>query len=244
MTENEKLPRPDMEKLNEYDQLREQLCSSQLTDEQLQDVINKLNDLMESYDWDIYAFDNPETNKKGVKNPAGETIVPAEFDDVSLVDNSTYGTVSHIAAMKGGKWGIVAADGTGKALCDFRFDTIQWYPFAGLYIARWNGIEDKFGFVTSEGNELIPNVLTAFYEPWNGFMQIESNGKYGALDVRTGHYVLPEYDNILGAPDDNILFIKDGIEGYVIEETGEFVPKDLFHNDEKYNDAFVFNAYV
>lgn len=44
--------------------------------------------------------------------------------------------------------------------------------------------------------------------------------------------------------DVNILFHKDGVKGYVIEETGEFVPKNKFEEDEKYVDAYVYNSYL
>jgi hypothetical protein len=36
--------------------------------------------------------------------------------------------------------------------------------------------------------------------------------------------------------------VKNGIEGYVIEETGELVPKDKFENDDKYATAYVFTS--
>lgn len=69
-------------------------------------------------------------------------------------------------------------------------------------------------------------------------------GKVGALDVSTFNYVLPEFDDLDGDADVNILFHKDGVKGYVIEETGEFVPKDKFEEDEKYDTAYVYNTFL
>jgi len=95
-----------------------------------------------------------------------------------------------------------------------------------------------------EGKEFIPNVLTQLYEPCNDFMLLESDGKFGALDVRTSCFVLPEYDKVDCEPEEDILFHKDGVLGYVIEDTGEFVPKDQFEENEKYADAYIYNARV
>lgn len=150
-----------------------------------------------------------------------------------------------MAAKKDGKWGVVMADGSNKELCDFRFDYLQWYPYAAHYIAKWDGVEDKFGFVNKEGKVFISNVLTNLYEPWNSFMLLEGEGhKVGALDVSTFHYVLPQFDDVDADADVEILFHKDGVKGYVIEETGEFVPKDKFEEDEKYDAAYVYNTFL
>ena len=47
-------------------------------------------------------------------------------------------------------------------------------------------------------HDSVPQVVlfTQQYEPWNDFMLLEANGKFGALDVSTLNYVLPEYDQI------------------------------------------------
>ena len=113
-----------------------------------------------------------------------------------------------------------------------------------MYQACWDGVKGKFGFVTKYGKVFIPNILTQFYEPWNDFILLEADGKFGALDVRTFHFVLPEYDQIDWDPDEDVVFHKDGVEGYVIEDTGEFVPKDQFEEDEKYDGAYVYNTII
>ena len=71
-----------------------------------------------------------------------------------------------------------------------------------------------------------------------------SDGKYGALDVRTFFFVLPEYDDVDWEPDEDVIFHKDGVAGYIIEETGEFVPKEQFEEDDKYAEAYVYNTNI
>ena len=242
MKEEQKLPRPSVEKLNEFDELCKQTHATELGSEQYQDLLDKVNDIIASYDLNNYIFEDPVTGKKGVKNPAGVVLVPANYDEFNFVGDHSYFTVSHVAAQKDGKYGVVTADGTDKVLCDFRFDYLQWYPYTGLYLARWDGVKEKFGMVNKEGKEFIPNVLTQLHEPWNDFMLLESDGKFGALDTNTFFFVMPEYDNIDADPEELVVFHKDGAEGYVIEETGEFITKEQYEDDEQFVDAYVYNT--
>jgi hypothetical protein len=242
MKEKKTLPRPTVELLNQFDQLYEKLGDTQLSDNARDEVMWQLNDLIDAYDWTNYEFIDPATGLRGVKIPVGQILVPAEYDFFNFMgDHSTF-CLSHMAAEKDGKYGIVAADGTGRLICDFRFDYLIWDPFIHLYKGFWDGVKKRFGLVTPEGEVLIPNILTRGYLPWNSFVCLEADGKFGAFDIDTRQFVLPEYDGIASEPEENVLFVKDGIEGYVIEYTGEFVPKEQFENDDKYADAYVFTS--
>ena len=244
MNEEKKLPRPSIEVLNQFDELCKKTHDESLTESQKDDQINKINDIIEAYDLSNYIFEDPTTGKKGVKNPAGQILVPAEYDAFTFVGNHFYFSVDHIAAQKDGKWGVVAADGTGKTICDFRFDLLIWDAYTGLYDACWDGVKGKHGMVSKEGKVFIPNVISRIYEPWNDFMLLEADGKFGALDIRTYYFVLPEYDKVDWDADEDVVFHKDGVKGYIIEETGEFVPVDQFEEDEKYDDAYVYNTNI
>jgi len=242
MKEKTTLPRPTVELLNQFDLLREKLTDTQLSDDDCDEVMGQINDLLDAYDWTNYEFIDPATGLRGVKNPVGEVLVPAAYDFFNFMGDHFTFRLSHMAAEKDGKYGIVAADGTGRVICDFRFDYLIWDPFIHLYKGFWDGVKKRFGLVTPEGEVLIPNILTKGYLPWNSFVCLESDGKFGAFDIDTRQFVLPEYDGIASEPEENVLFVKDGIEGYVIEYTGEFVPKDQFENDDKYADAYVFTS--
>ena len=176
MKKEQNLPRPTVEQLNEYDQLSAKLSDSQLQGAAYDEVINKLNDLISSYNWDNYEFVDPVTGKKGVKNAAGQILVPADFDDFTFLGDHHVFNLPHLAAKKDGKYGVVAADGTGNVLADFRFDVLIWCPYTAMYQACWDGVKGKFGFVTKYGKVFIPNILTQFYEPWNDFILLEADG--------------------------------------------------------------------
>ena len=242
MKEKKTLPRPTVELLNQFDQLYEKLGDTQLSDNARDEVMWQLNDLIDAYDWTNYEFIDPATGLRGVKNPVGQILVPAEYDFFNFMGDHCTFRLSHMAAEKDGKSGIVAADGTGRVICDFHFDYLIWDPFMHLYKGFWDGVKKRFGLVTPEGEVLVPNILTKGYLPWNSFVCLEADGKFGAFDIGTRLFVLPEYDAIASEPEENVLFVKDGVEGYVIEETGEFVPKDQFENDDKYADAYVFTS--
>lgn len=244
MNEEKKLPRPSIELLNQFDELCKQTHDESLNPTERENLMDQLNDIIEAYDLSNYVFEDPTTGKKGVKNPAGQILVPAEYDVFSFVGDHNIFNISHMAAQKDGKWGVVTADGTGKTVCDFRFDLLIWNAYTGLYDACWDGVKGKHGMVTKEGKVLIPNIITRIYEPWNDFMLLESDGKFGALDVSTFCFVLPEYDDVDWEPDEYVVFHKDGVEGYIVEETGEFVPIDQFEEDEKYVDAYVYNTNI
>ena len=244
MKKEKKLPQPSVEVLNQFDELCRQSRDPQLSEEQFDGLMNQLNEIITSYDLENYVFTDPATNKQGVKSPAGQVLIPAEYDGFTFVGDHNVFPLSHMAAKKGDKWGVVMADGTNTVLCDFRFDLLIWNPFTALYEACWDGVRNKSGFVNKEGRVFIPNVLTTYSEPWNDFMLLESDGKYGALDVRTFFFVLPEYDDVDWEPDEDVIFHKDGVAGYIIEETGEFVPKDQFDEDDKYADAYVYNTNI
>jgi hypothetical protein len=244
MSNETKLPRPTVEQLNEYDNLSAMLKNPDLSGDAYDDVIERINQLVSSFDWDNYEFTDPATGLKGVKNAAGQILVPAQFEDFTILGDHHVFDLKHLAAKKNGKFGIVKADGTGETLCDFRFDVLVWDAYTGLYHARWDGVNDKFGYVTIDGKVFIPNVITKFYEPWNDFILLESDGKFGAIDASTMCFVLPQFDKVDCEPDTDAVFYKDGVAGYVVEETGEFVPVDQFDEDEKYTDAYVFNTNI
>ena len=98
MKKEQNLPRPTVEQLNEYDQLSAKLSDSQLQGAAYDEVINKLNDLISSYNWDNYEFVDPVTGKKGVKNAAGQILVPADFDDFTFLGDHHVFNLPHLAA--------------------------------------------------------------------------------------------------------------------------------------------------
>jgi len=244
MSKEKNLPRPTVNQLNEYDHLSAMLKNPDLRGDAYDDTIDRINQLVSSFDWNNYEFTDPTTGLKGVKNAAGQILVPAQFEGFTILGDHHVFDLKHLAAKKNGKFGVVKADGTGETLCDFRFDILIWDAYTGLYHGCWDGVKGKFGYVTIDGKVFIPNIITKFYEPWNDFILLEADGKFGALDCSTMCFVLPQYDKVDCEPDTDAVFYKDGVAGYVVEDTGEFVPVDQFEDNEKYDNAYVFNTNI
>jgi len=241
------LARATVEQVKEYEELNERLdrMDFQLVpNAEARAIMKRLDALKTGYDWANYVFTDPETGKKGIKDVAGNILVPAQYDGFTSPGSYLWCHTQPQVALKDGMYGIVAADGTGKELSDFRFDFLLLDYYTSLYIAYWDGNKEKFGFVTHEGVLFIPNVLTKAHEPWNDFMLLEGDGKFGALDVRTFEFVLPTYDKVDYTPDEDVVFYKDGVEGYIVEETGEFITKEQYQNDDQYIDAYLYNTRI
>lgn len=244
MKEEQKRPRPTVDQLNEIEQLKAKLHDAHLlSDDARDEAKERLDKLFSSYDWTNYKFTDPATGKKGVKNAVGQILVPADYEDFTFVGDRYLFDYPTLGAKKDGKYGIVAADGSDHVFTDFRFDALVCYPYATMYQAYWDGMKDKFGLVTGNGTVLVPDVLTACHEPWNDFVLLEGDGKYGALDLNTLKVVVPEYDKVDLDDNEEVVFHKDGVEGYIVEDTGEFVPKDKIEDDEEYVDVYFYNTY-
>ena len=236
------LTRPTVDQMNEYSQLKEQLFNDKLSEKESAEIAEQFRRLESSYNWTNFVFQNPDTGKRGIKNAAGEVLVPAEFDDFTFLGDNDLFYTTHMAAMKDGGFGIVAADGTGNVLVDFRFDYLQWDPFAGMYMALWDN-KVEFGYVNPQGKVIIPNILTKYNEPCYGHLILETDLFMGILDLRTSNFVLPEYFNIEVEENEKIVFTKNRVKGYVVERTGKFIPADEYDEENMSDEDIVYNTF-
>ena len=230
------LPKATVELAKEYDALIEKWEELFDSIDELVDIIeDKLNHLSMEYDWSNVKFTDPETGKTGLKDVAGRILIPAQYDDVLTVGTYVFRHNSPHAVVKDGKVGIVMADGSGKELSDFCFDDLSWLHFSDLFVAKWDGDKEHFGFVDAHGDVVCPNILTGFSEAKiNNIIFTESDGKYGVIDGRTHLCVFPEFDDVESSPDEYIVFRINGKEGYITDK-GEFVTKEQVEKDERYD---------
>ena len=244
MAQNDKkLPKATAELAKEYDALVEKMKECwEAGNEPSDELYARKHELEDLYDWLNIVFTDPETGKMGVKDVAGRILIPARYDEISCVASYTYAHTVAQAVKRDGKYGIVAADGSGKELSDFRFDDANWEVNTGLYYARWDGDKEHYGFIDASGKVVCPNILTGFSDAdINNIIFIESHGKHGVIDASTHLCVLPEYDDVEADPDDFIVFRKDGKEGYITDE-GEFVTKEQYENEDEYGDKYYLNC--
>ena len=244
--DNMMLPRATAELAREYDELMEKYEAYDYysSDESLDEITNRLNELHTGYDWSNYEFEDPNTRKKGVMDVTGKILVPARYDGFSFL--GTYQLAHDLpkGAMKDGKYGFVDGDGSGEELTEFKYTSLTWDPHTGFYKACWGDEPQKFGYITSRGLVFITNIIDRSYEPDNDFVLLESDGKFGGLDTKTYRYVRPMYDMVDVEAEKRVVFYRNGVAGYVIEQTGEFITIDQYESDECNADKYVFNSFL
>jgi len=238
-TNANKLPKATVEIVNEYNELQQKLkgIDPSMSDQEVNAISARLTELQQQYDWFNVEFTDPVTGKKGLKTVAGELIALAQYDSFNELQSYLYSPHAPVIAIKDGKCGIVRGDGSGQQLCDFKFDDIRTYTFTTLFLARWDGVKERFGIIAANGDVICPNILTSYdAQPCNGIAQLFSGDKYGVIDLDTYQCVLPEYDELEMDSEADIIFHKGDQKGYVTEE-GEFVTVEQYENDEKYIDV-------
>ena len=147
------LPRANAELAAEYSELMEKYedFDFMLSYEESQELEKRISELHDSYDWNNYEFTDPITGKKGVKDVTGRILVPACYDGFSFIGSYQLGHDLPKAAIRDGKYGFVAGDGSGKELTPFRYNTLEWDPKTCFFKATWGENSENSGFVTPYG---------------------------------------------------------------------------------------------
>ena len=122
-----------------------------LTYDERDKIEKRLSELHNGYDWDNYMFTDPATGKKGVKDITGRILVPALYDGFSFMGSYQLGHDLPKAAIKGGKYGFVAGDGSGKELTGFVYNSLEWDPATCFFKATWGNEGEHAGLVTPYG---------------------------------------------------------------------------------------------
>lgn len=238
-------PKATKEVVKEYDEIVKALKTLNFDDDydQISILEKRIHELEESYDWFNIPFTDPSTGKMGMKDVSGQLVVPAKYDDFAEFRSYMHSPYAPVIVIKDGKFGIVKGDGSGQELCACKYDYIGSIYGTALYKASWDGAVDRFGVIAANGNIICPNILTSYYEPFNGILIIESEKKLGVIDLDTYQCVLPEYDDLDADPDELIVFHKDGKEWYITDE-GERITKEQYDNDENYSEAYCLNTFI
>lgn len=179
---------------------------------------------LDKYDWRDIVFE--ENGKKGLKNVKGEIVVPAIYDDFTML--MPYFNNSNIGAKLNGKVGLVQRDGKGTPVTPFEFQYIEPMYFLPIY-AVWKP-EDLHHFAIMAANTVItPYEIENYDMPTDGIITLFANGKKGLLIIDDLVYVKPEFDDILTGCGSDYVFIKDGKTG-IVTWKGRFITDEEYHN--------------
>lgn len=209
---------PTVEQLNSFrQQVKTAVTSSDY---------EKLNAFIEEYDLYTKVFE--EKGKMGVKDAAGQILVPAEFDEVGYTFMDHFKPHA-VPVLKDGKFALVAQDGKGMMLSGFEYDEIH-YTTECCYILIKDG---KKGMALSSGTVVIPAQMDQVYTPFNGLASFEKDGKSGFSMVYEGITTEAIYDDCDIEGDTYLEVVKDGVKGF-IDSNGAFTTEE----DEAYFGTF------
>lgn len=190
-----------------------------------------------------------ENGKKGVKNPNGDIIVPANYDDIAYTyDYSVLKNYPYVC-VRDGKKGLVAPDGKGTELTEFVYDDIALVEkYVGTCLLYWKGgnkqigvmanngkvcsIQTKcnskqFGIMANNGKEITPCKLDMYSETGQT-IYFKSGEHWGLWQMEIGELLEPIYDDIrVDDPDEPIVFTLDGKKGYVKVGENSFIPLSM-----------------
>ena len=177
------------------------------------DNMDKVNFFMEEYDTMCSLFE--ENGCTGVNDILGEVLVPAMFDDITVVFSDVN---RHFAlpVIKNGKYGLVKPDGKGTMAAGCIYDNIH-FEGGCHYLAK----DGKQGMYDAFGNEVVPVMVDKVFEPWNDLIVFESDGKFGFAMFGAGVVTKAEYDAYEMAANEDLVVTLNGKKGY-LDEAGKF----------------------
>lgn len=183
---------------------------------------DKVNAFTDEYDTFTCAFE--ENGMMGVKDAAGDVLVPAKFDDIAYTFADIFRDTA-VAVVKAGKMALVKPDGQGTMLTDFVYDSIQFQD--GFYFLVKEG---KFGLATSGGHVVVPAEQDEVFYPINDLVVFTKDGKNG-FAMLAGLITEAEYDDYELMDSEYLKVFKDGMAGY-IDANGNFTEDEdeMFFN--------------
>ena len=209
------------------EQYQKDLATAMQTKDDLAQLnqLNEIEQMAEHYDWNNQVFVDEKTGKKGLRGVDGTVLVPALYDEFPMVGSyRLFHKRPHVARL-GDKYGIVAADGTGKPLTAFIYDSLEWDYLSPLYIAQWGGEKDLKGLIFEDGQVLVPCVIKKLYARWNNLCCYDGEKRMGIIDLYRMKCTAPLFDTIDMEPDTGLVtVVKDGVDGVLDDSTLQFVP--------------------
>lgn len=191
-----------------------------------------------------YVFKN-KIGLMGMKNPNGEIIIPACYEDIKYVYVPSAFNLAYIPVKKHGKWGIVESNGSGNEYTEFIYDDLISIPWCNCYYFKKDNC-CSWGIMFPNGKVILDCILDKLDgDQCSNTFFLYSGDKLGLFQtVQSWAIIPPICDNIeFYEPDEPILFTINGTTGYMEmpdeDMHCEFIPKSrvdaIEDEDEKYD---------
>lgn len=232
--DEQKRPRPTREQWNRFNELNAMSheCSSE---EQMNAWVGEVNSLIGACNWYTEVFE--ENGKKGMKNAVGDVIIPAAYDEFDFTYSHHFFEFPAIPALKNGKFGLVATDGSGQELTPFEYDWMDLYEFAPGYLVCKDRASKTFGIVTFKGKEVVPcNIEEIMAGLCGRIFYFRVGEHWGLWHTDEWKVFQPIYDKIEPTDmNEAVRFTLNGVPGYVKVDDESFIPesqKETMDEDE------------
>lgn len=223
---DQKLPKATDKEVSEY-LLNLKLLNDEKYKDYCDEISEKLAKLMSNYDWMCEVFE--ENAKKGLKDVGGKILVPANYDDIGYTF-SYFNRLYSVPALKNGKLGLVSTDGQGTELTPFVYDYMHNFEFSSYYFFRKENCQAQ-GILSVDGKEVVSCVIDEVYGRFGSSVIYRSGERYGLMQTDHNIVIPPVYNEIILSNkelEDPLVFVKNGVEGYVRFSNQEFVSLEDF----------------
>lgn len=221
--------------------------------------------------WPAYS---PAAKKFGFIDAKGNFKIPATFDAASSFFSCGYavvtmgsnryfidkkGNVKFTAPSKGGispfyyKYAVVADNGL-YGLLDTKMNYAvmpQFYDLDNVgdnglaAFRRTNGSNDKYGYVNTNGKEVIMAQYDGTSQFWNGMAIVNDGSNYGVIDSKGKYKLQPMYKRLYRVSKNCFVARQDGDDNYnLIDATGKVLANGSVYEFEYGQDNGLIPAYM
>lgn len=142
--------------------------------------------------------------------------IPCEYEEIILTYDGLERMVFPVPVKRGGKCGLVLADGIGTPVTEFRYD--QLFRIPNTEYIKYVAIRDSlYGLVGTDGTEDVPCNYDGIYEcplPGNRLFPIRKGNKWGFY-YAPFEFIKPRYDELVFVEDDYIQAQTNGLWGWI-----------------------------
>lgn len=165
--------------------------------------------------------------KIGLTNSNGTIIVPSEFNEVRAITNNYEN--GYIVQNSDGKFGVISSD--GKMSLECIYEDIKSITDNNMYVVKSEG---KWKVISStDGNVYLEEKVEDAVGINNQNVIVNTNGKYGVLNIITELLIPIEYENLKFAFDNKYIAKKDGKYGLI--NTNNELLIEFKYTDIEYN---------
>src|SRR5690554_4610380 len=166
----------------------------------------------EQFDWSTKV--TGEKYSFGLQNSFSQWIVTADFEGFQLPTEGFLDYYTCVAAQKGGKWGVLVADGHGDWILAPDYDAVFFHDkfVVVLKDGKYGVLElSTHDFIVEPRQDLINGFDGVLFK--NGVGSYESNGKFGVFN-ENGQVTEPIFDDF-EITSGIVRVLYDGVWGYI-----------------------------